>query len=151
MATSGAEKWSKQKRLRLDIGTKSNSISKYRNVKMPTLVSIANLHLHGNLPISIILRLTGHMTRFVALIPGCSKLFCICKLVWQCQANHWLHSSMKLSPELPRFLLPFSEAAVIFSLLIALPGCKQEVQQITTPLAIWTLICNRNPKLFHWP
>ena len=38
----------------------------------------------------------------------------------------------------------------IFSLFIALPGCKQEEHKITTQLSIWTLI-QGNAKLFHWP
>lgn len=45
----------------------------------------------------------------------------------------------------------FNEATVIFSQIIALPGCKREVHQITTQLSIWTLIHNRNLKLYYRP
>lgn len=36
--------------------------------------------------------------------------------------------------------------AVSAAMFTALPGCKQEVQQITTQLSIWTLIHMGNPK-----
>lgn len=72
--------------------------------------------------------------------------------------DHWvLYETLTLTSLFAFFfvstqlVLSFNEAAVIFSQFTALPGCKQEVQQINTQLSIWTLIHNRNPKLFHWP